>query len=241
MTRATRLQSELDTINLRQTQLDSIQKHIQQIKINAEQLQDEQKKQAIDICTKAALVYEILLKDHEYYGTSNENNTKKEQELNHYITVTEALFSAEPGDNRQNALIEFIKTANEISKTKYLGIAMLALGVALVGVGVVIGICLLTGAWAAPAIAASSNIGTMLIEALLAPFANALAVTLNITLGALGGFSIFAGVSTIVSTVQEKRYNANLGKKMSELHNTFFSQTPTKNNQATDLTFTLAI
>lgn len=236
MTRATDLKSALDAINLRQSQLDSIQKYIQQIKINAEQLQEEQKKQAMDIYTKATLVYETLLKDHEYYNTHNGAHTKKEEELNHYVAVTEALLSAQPGDNRRDALIEFIKTANETSNTKYyIGIAMLALGLALVGAAVVIGICLLTGAW--PALAITANMGEMLINGILAPLFIAVMGTFATGLGIAGGFSIFAGIEPI----QEKRHNKDIGIKMSELHNTFFSHDPENNKRITDLSFVPAV
>ena len=244
MTRTTTiLQAEIDAIAAQKTQLDIIRTRIQQIKTSAERLDGANKAQAEDIYNKATTVYTFLLDDHTYreeHGGLTAFHTEEAKESARYIDATTALLFAEPGQKREEALTEFLTISNELSnhssKTKqYLGAAMLALGVALVGTAVALGICLLVGVW--PCVPVVISMGPFAPIQFCTTSIQAMYAALIGTLGlAIGLPTLLGGAGLIYRKRSEEHSKENTGKKMmSELHGSFFKSTADGQKEITSL------
>lgn len=221
------LQAELVAIAADKAQLDAIQALIQQIRARAESLHDESRTQAEDICNKVAALHRLLLMRHEYCDENHLFGKKEAQENARCIAATLALFSAEPGVKREQALAEFFSISSELisssKKKQYLGIAMLALGVALVGTAVALGICLLVGAW--PCVPVVISMGV------LAPLVFSLPSAQAITAAIIGGLALVIGLPTLCTgagvykEAHKASHGEQIGKAMGELHSSFFKPT----------------
>jgi hypothetical protein len=233
------LQAELDAIAANKAQLDIIQARIQQIRATAESLHDESRTQIEDIGNKAAAVYSLLFMRYEYCDEHHLFGKKEAQENARCIAATLALFSAEPGVKREQALAEFFSISSELmsssKKKQYLGVAMLALGVALVGTAIALGICLLVGAWPCVPVVISMGI--------LAPLVFSIPSAQAMTAALIGGLALVIGLPTLCTGAgvykearKEKEahkasHGEQIGKAMGELHSSFFKPTSAEGQQ----------